>query len=270
VTDHPERTSRALVLARGLGTRMREQSSAVTLDPAQASAADAGVKAMISFGRPFLDYVLHSLADAGVREAALVLGPEHDRVRDYYRNLPTVRISIGFVEQQRPLGTADAVLAARQWADDRPFIVLNADNLYPVDVLTRLVAGTEPAVPGFERHSLGLPLERLGAFALLEAGADGTLQQIVEKPGAEAMDAAGPRALISMNAWRFDDRIFAACRDVPLSSRNERELPQAVGLAVRRGVRFEVFPVRGEVLDLSKRDDIPRVAQALERREIRL
>ena len=70
--------------------------------------------------------------------------------------------------------------------------------------------------------------------------------------------------------WRFDARIFDACRDVPASARGERELPQAVGLAAAGGVCFEVIPVRGEVLDLSRRDDVARVASVLENREVRL
>jgi glucose-1-phosphate thymidylyltransferase len=259
-----------LILARGLGRRMREAAPDVRLESTQAAAADSGLKAMIPFGRPFLDYVLHALAEAGVREVALVLGPEHEDVRAYYRGLPRSRIAIGFVEQAQPLGTADAVWSGRDWAGSDPFIVLNADNLYPVHVLSRLVGGTHPALPGFERDSLQMRIERVGAFALLECGPDGSLARIREKPGADAIRDAGPQAPISMNAWRFDERIFAACRDVPLSSRGERELPQAVGLAVSRGVRFEVFPVRGTVLDLSKREDIPRVAQALEGIEIRL
>jgi dTDP-glucose pyrophosphorylase len=263
VPDVQGSTTRALILARGLGRRMREESSAVALPSAQAAAAAAGLKAMIPFGRPFLDFVLHSLADAGVREAGLVLGPEHEQVRDYYRHLTTTRVTVGFVEQAQPLGTADAVWSGRDWAGSRPFIVLNADNLYPVDVLRRLVSGIDPALPGFERDALGLPIERLGAFALLDIAPDGSLLGIREKPGPEAVQAAGAAALISMNLWRFDERIFDACRDVPLSTRGERELPQAVGLAVTRGVRFAVFPVRGTVLDLSKRDDIPRVERAL-------
>jgi dTDP-glucose pyrophosphorylase len=262
--------TRALVLARGLGTRMRQRGAGASLDAAQAAAAEAGQKAMIPFGRPFLDYVLHSLADGGVTEAALVLGPEHEQMRAYYRRLATTRLTISFVEQAEPLGTADAVLAGRQWAGDDPFIVLNADNLYPTEVVHRLVDGTEPSCPGFAPDSLEMPSERLGSFALLERGPDGSLSRIVEKPGTDAMRAAGPHALVSMNAWRFDERIFGACRDVPLSSRNERELPQAVGLAVDRGVRFEVFPARGPVLDLSRREDIPRVARALEGRAVSL
>jgi hypothetical protein len=57
---------------------------------------------------------------------------------------------------------------------------------------------------------------------------------------------------------------------VPLSSRGERELPQAVGLAVSRGMRVDVFPVRGTVLDLSRREDIPNVASSLEGIEVSL
>jgi dTDP-glucose pyrophosphorylase len=258
----PARTARALILARGLGTRMRAAASA-TLDPGQAAAADAGMKAMMPFGRPFLDFVLHALADAGVTDAGLVLGPEHESVRAYYRALGTTRIDITFVEQPEPLGTANAVTSARAWAGREPFIVLNADNLYPEDVLARLVRAREPALPGFERDSLGLSIERIGAFALLEVNDDGSLRRIVEKPGVEAMGAAGPGALVSMNLWRFDDRIFEACEAVPISERGERELPQAVALGVQRGLRFDVFRAQGPVLDLSSRGDVANVARAL-------
>jgi glucose-1-phosphate thymidylyltransferase len=265
----PARTARALILARGLGTRMRA-GAAATLDPGQAAAADAGMKAMMPFGRPFLDFVLHALADAGVTDVGLVLGPEHEAVRAYYRALATTRIGITFVEQPAPLGTANAVASARAWAGAEPFIVLNADNLYPQEVLARLVRGRKPALPGFERDSLGIPIERIGAFALLEVRDDGSLGKIVEKPGEEVMGAAGPGALVSMNLWRFDERIFEACQEVPLSERGERELPQAVALTVQRGVRFDVFRAQGPVLDLSSRADVANVARALEGRHVQL
>jgi dTDP-glucose pyrophosphorylase len=62
-----------------------------------------------------------------------------------------------------------------------------------------------------------------------------------------------------MNVWRFDERIFDACRDVPLSVRGEYELPEAVGLAVSRGVEFQTFRAAGAVLDLSRRSDVALV-----------
>jgi glucose-1-phosphate thymidylyltransferase len=250
---------------------MRERTGADgSLDPAQAQAADAGVKAMIPFGRPFLDHVLHSLADAGIREVVLVLGPEHDAVRAYYHGLEAGRLAISFVIQPQPLGTADAVVCAEAWTGGDPFLVLNADNLYPVDVLARLAQASGPAAPGFEAKSLALPSARLATFALIERDDRGCLSAIAEKPGEAAVVAAGPGAFISMNVWRFDARIFDACREVPVSARSERELPQAVGLAVSRGLCIRVFPARGPVLDLSRRDDIPEVARRLEGAEVRL
>ena len=263
--------TRAVVLARGLGTRMRARSSDDrSLDPAQARAADAGLKAMIPFGRPFLDHVLHALADAGIREVGLVLGPEHEEVRAYYRASEARRLAISFVTQLEALGTADAVASAQDWTGGEPFLVLNADNLYPVDVLSALVTAGGPAAPGFEAQSLALPAERLGAFALMQRDPRGCLSAIVEKPGAAAVTAAGPGALISMNVWRFDANIFEACRGVPLSHRGERELPQAVGLLVAQGHCLQVVAARGPVLDLSRRADIAEIAKRLEGAEVHL
>jgi dTDP-glucose pyrophosphorylase len=66
-----------------------------------------------------------------------------------------------------------------------------------------------------------------------------------------------------MNCWRFDNRIFEACRDVPRSARGEFELPQAVMLAVERGVRFRAVPANAAVLDLSRRGDAAELSRRL-------
>jgi dTDP-glucose pyrophosphorylase len=257
-------TARAIVLARGLGTRMRVPDSAVRLTPEQQRIADAGLKPMIPLnGRPFLDYILSSLADAGINEVALVVAPDHDAVRRYYESdAPPARVRLTFLVQAQALGTADAVLTAEQWAGGEPFLTTNADNLYPVDVLAALAALGEPGLPAFDPDDLvrssNIPRERLRTFALLDVDVRGYLTGIVEKPA----DMAGAQG-ISMNCWRFDERIFQACRDIPRSARGEFELPEAVGLALHRGVPFKTFPARGPVLDLSTRGDAGDVARRL-------
>ena len=75
---------KVVILARGIGSRMRRDDDAAVLDERQSAAADAGVKAMIPIDRPFLDYVLTTLADAGYRRVCLVIGPDHDATRRYY------------------------------------------------------------------------------------------------------------------------------------------------------------------------------------------
>jgi dTDP-glucose pyrophosphorylase len=259
-------TGRAIVLARGLGTRMRAPDSSVRLTPEQQRAANTGVKAMMPLnGRPFLDFILSSLADAGIPRVALVVAPDHMALQRYYESdAPPARIRVDFVVQPEALGTANAVLAAETWIGGEPFFVMNADNLYPVDVLRKLASLSEPGLPAFDAEELvalsNIPPERIGSFAILDVDERDYLKGIVEKPA--DLPASGER-LISMNCWRFDEQIFRACRDVPKSARGEFELPEAVGVAIRHGAKFKTFRAHGPVLDLSTRADAADVARRL-------
>ncbi len=268
-------TSRAVVLARGLGTRMREADPGVRLSEDQQRAADAGLKAMMHVnGRPFLDYVLSALADAGITEVALVVAPDHEAVRRYYATAPPSRIRLDYVVQQEPRGTADALLAAEPWTEGEMFLAMNADNLYPTAALAELARLSEPGLPAFDRDDLvrsgNIPADRIKSFALIDVDEEGILTGIIEKPPEDPPIRPLPRErskpasrLVSMNCWHFDSRIFAACRDVPRSVRGEFELPEAVGLAVAQGVRFRALPARGAVLDLSRRADAAEVERRL-------
>ncbi|HSP94287.1 MAG TPA: sugar phosphate nucleotidyltransferase [Thermoanaerobaculia bacterium] len=247
---------------------MRQEDGAATLDPGQAAAAGQGLKAMISFGRPFLDYVLSSLADAGIMQVCLVIGAEHGAVRDYYTNMvPPRRLRVSFAIQPEPRGTADAVLAAESFAAGDDFLTVNSDNISPASALSALAGLAEPGVALFERDTLiaqsNIPAERIASFAVCRVGADGYLEEILEKPNPAILVSLGPGALVSMNCWRFSPAIFEACRRVPLSPRGELELPMAVREAIARGVRFKVVRSREGVLDLSRRSDVAAVAERL-------
>jgi len=225
-------------------------------------------------GRPFLDYLLSALADAAVTDVALVVAPDHEPLRRHYVvDAPPSRLRMAFIVQPEALGTADAIAATRSWVGDEPFLAMNSDNLYPVAALRDLAALDEPGLPAFDVEDLiassNIPAERVRSFATIDVDERGYLTGIVEKPKDVALGdpvASAFRrkaALISMNCWRFDARIFEACRDVPRSARGELELPEAVGLAVRRGVRFRAVPARGPVLDLSRRADAADVERRL-------
>lgn len=262
------KTHTAVILARGLGKRMRREDETVVLNERQSSEADAGVKGMISVGRPFLDYVISALADAGVRKVVLVIGPEHGRVREYFlEQSPPRRVEVQFAEQARPLGTADAVVAAAAVVGDTPFLVLNADNYYPVGAYSALLALEGAGVVAFDRDVLvsegNIEEARVRSFALLDIAADGRLAGIVEKPG-EKLDLSAPGARwVGMNLWRVTPALVDACRRVPLSTRGEFELPEAVALALDEGLVVQAVKMQAGVLDLSQRSDIASVARLL-------
>src|SRR5271165_1204284 len=161
-----------VILARGLGTRMRKSDPGVVLDPAKAAAADSGVKAMIPIGRPFLDYVLGVAADAGITKACLVVGPEHGQLRSYYTDLRPRRMTIEFAVQVQALGTADAVAAAEPVVGQRPFIMINSDNYYPLQALCGLRDASGPAVAIFDPDILvaesNIARDRISKFSVVE------------------------------------------------------------------------------------------------------
>jgi dTDP-glucose pyrophosphorylase len=262
---------KAVILARGLGTRMRRADTGATLTAEQAAAADEGIKAMmpIERGRPFLHYILSALADGGVNEICLVVAPDSKELqRHFHREMTLQRVRIAFAIQQEARGTADAVLAAESFVNGERFLVLNADNYYPVESYRALVNAEGCALPGFDREALvtlgNIDEERIRRYALLRVSSEGFLEEIVEKPDESTFASMGPHALVSMNLWAFTPKVFDACRRVKSSPRGELELPDAVRILMTElGEKIRVIPFTAAVLDLGTRGDVAAVDAAL-------
>jgi glucose-1-phosphate thymidylyltransferase len=283
-------TTQAVILARGLGTRMRRvepaASSSGASDPVrgvplhatplsneQRAAADAGAKGMMPIGgdagRPFLEYVLSALADAGIREVVLVVAPDHAAIREHFTQAaPPQRTTLRFAVQDQPLGTADAVYAARDAVRAAPFLVVNADNYYTPAALRAAGALEADGLVAFEADALvrlsAIEPDRVLRYALLDIAPGDTLRAIREKPAPDDPLATAPERWVSMNLWSFTPTIFEACRRVVASPRGELELQDAVTVAMRDlGVTFRVARVHEGVLDLSRRADVAVVSAHL-------
>jgi len=263
------RARKAVILARGLGTRMRRDdgAAAAPLDERQQATAAAGLKVLMPIGgRPFVEYVVSALADAGYEDVCLVIGPDRPMVREYLEGLEPTRVRIAFAVQQEPRGTADAVLAAERFAGPDRFLVINSDNYYPVEAYRGLGEGAGAGIAAFWRRALvaegNLSLERVAKFPIVEHDAAGWATRLVEPEDARLAPDAD--ALISMNCWMFTPTIFRACREIAPSPNGELEIQAAVRHAMTRlGERFRVLPFRAPVLDLTARGDISFVTGRL-------
>jgi len=266
---------KAVILARGLGSRMRKSSDAQVSDE-QSEIAATGLKAMIPIDRPFLDYVLHNLANAGYRQVCLVIGPEHKQIREYYtETISPSRIEVVFAIQEEPKGTADAVLAAETFSRNDHILVINSDNYYPLESLQGLRELSRSGLAAFEVEGMiagsNIAANRITKFAAIKSDEAGYMFEIIEKPEQQVLDSLPKPICISMNCWRFGPAIFEGCKSIELSARGELELPDAVAYTMAHlGERYYALTIKAPVLDLSSRDDIAPVVERLKGSEVNL
>src|ERR1700754_2450817 len=112
----PVKPAKAMVLAAGLGVRMRPLT-------------DRMPKPLVPVaGRPLLDHVLDKLGDAGVTEAIVNVHYLPDQIIEHVasRKRPHVIISD---ERNQVLGTGGGVVKALPLLGNEPFFHLNADTL---------------------------------------------------------------------------------------------------------------------------------------------
>src|SRR5947199_7617877 len=131
----PVKPAKAMVLAAGLGIRMRPLT-------------DRMPKPLVPVaGRPLLDHVLDKLAEAGVREAIVNVHYLPDQIIDHVaaRAQPKVTISD---ERDVVLGTGGGVVKALPLLGNAPFFHVNADTLWIDGVrsnLARLAEAFDPS-----------------------------------------------------------------------------------------------------------------------------
>ncbi len=275
-----------IILAGGASSRMR-RSSATAVDSALAKEAQLKTKAMIGVGdhaRPFLDYLLYSIQQAGYENAMIVVGENDSSITEYYgqrenaKRFGSLRITYATQSipsgRDKPLGTADALLKALEtpsW-NGRRFTVCNSDNLYSVTALRLLLEDSHPnATIDYDRAALLLSEERVAQFAVVVKDEEGFLKDIIEKPSFDEMNRAKDtkgRIGVSMNIWRFTyGDILPFLENIPLHPvRKEKELPVAVKMMIAQHPR-SVFtiPLSEDVVDLTSLDDIPAVKQYIQK-----
>ena len=131
----PVQPTKAMVLAAGLGVRMRPLT-------------DKMPKPLVPVaGQPLLDHVLDKLAGAGVTEAVVNVHYLPDQIIEHTRSRKQPRVIISD-ERDRVLGTGGAVVKALPHLGNAPFFHVNADTLWIDGVrsnLSRLAEVFDPA-----------------------------------------------------------------------------------------------------------------------------
>ena len=277
------RLNPTVIMAAGRGSRMKAASH----EPQNIlNEARSRPKAMIRIGtdaKPLIEHLLMQLREEGCTEACLVIAQEDTITQAHFDVHPIAGMALTYVRQsipsgrKKPLGTAHAVQLALeanpQWSNNS-ITIANGDNLPPRGMF-RALFEHDAVLPAFDPRFLGLPQERVLAFAVLQADQGGKLTGIIEKPTAAEVNASRwgdgqPR--VSMNYFRLPYApLLDAVRNVPEHPvRRERELPEAVSLFLKSGGQMQALPLAGAFLDLTHPSDIQKAGEVLDQGGTRL
>jgi glucose-1-phosphate thymidylyltransferase len=185
--------------------------------------------------RPVLDHVLEGLVDAGVDEIIGVTGYLGEEIEAHMeRAWPD--LPVRYVEQERQIGTADAVGVAREHVDG-PVLVLFVDTLFDADLE---VIWERPEADGI---IWAYEVEDPSEFGVIMTDDDGYMERIVEKPREPVSNLAN----IGVQFIRDHELLFEGIEHVMADDPHLGEyfLTDALQYMVDRGARIYTAPVRG-------------------------
>ncbi|MCI4323469.1 MAG: glucose-1-phosphate thymidylyltransferase [Thermoplasmata archaeon] len=225
---------KGLILAGGHGTRLRPLTF-------------TGNKHMIPIAnQPILLYGLRHLKEAGIREIAIILGPIQEGIQEAIGDGSIFGLHVEYIVQGEPKGLAHAVLCARSFLADDPFVMYLGDNL--------LQQGVRPFV---ERYENSHPDAVIGATPVAEPSHYGVVEldgdrivSIEEKPKHPKSDLA------LIGVYLFTPAIHDIIAKLRPSRRGELEITEAIWQFHESGANIAVQRVDGWWKDTGRPEDL--------------
>lgn len=231
VPSEPTRTTPVVIMAGGLGTRLRPLTEHTP-------------KPMIPVGpKPVLETIIENFAEQGFTNLFLCLNYKGEIIRDHFGDGSRFGVNITYLEEDRRLGTAGA-LSLLPDIPREPILVMNGDLLTKVDFVRLLEFHTKQefvATMAMREFSHQVP------YGVLKIGDGYRVDELVEKPVERYYVNAGiyilnPSALKSVPEQKF--------YDMPTLFNRLLEEKQAVGS----------FPLRDYWVDIGRLEDLERAS----------
>lgn len=158
---------KAVVMAGGEGSRLRPLTS-------------SRPKPLVPVAnKPVMHHIVDLLRRHGIVDVVATLHYLADEIENYFGDGSQLGVSMGYVVEDTPMGTAGAVKLAQQHLGGERFIVVSGDALTDIDV-SELIAAHERsgAVATIALQRVANPLE----FGVVVTEGDGRITRFLEKP----------------------------------------------------------------------------------------
>ena len=217
---------KAVVLAAGLGTRMRP----LTFTKPKFLLPVAG--------KPALDHVLSLLYSAGADRIAIVVGFGKQQIKERYGDGSKLGMKVEYLHQKELLGTANAVSLAEDFVGNEDFLVMNGDTLVDKESLIAFVARHRELGDrkNFSCLMATMEVEDPAQFGIVFTRGE-RVTEILEKP------KCVKSRLANAGIYIFDPRIFDATRKTRKSKRGEYEITSSIQIMIDEAGEVYTHPL---------------------------
>lgn len=234
---------KAVILAAGRGTRMRELTSELP-------------KPMIKVrGKPVLQDIVEGLCNAGVRDLLLVVGYRADSVQEFFSDGSRYNVAIRYATQTVQDGTGRVVDLSRDFVGNRPFILAYGDILVDPTNYKRLVVLPDDA-EALLTVTRGEDVSKGGAVIIND---ESDVLDVCEKP--KPGESTSP--WYNAGLYAFRPSIFHFTAKLKPSPRGEYELTDAVCDLAHSGKKVKALELTGEWADVRDPDILSRLNSQL-------
>lgn len=164
-TEKEQTITEAIILAGGLGTRLR--SAVPDLPKCMAPVA----------GKPFIAYVIDALRMQGVQRIVFSLGYKADKIEAYLQEHYPTLLYASIIEEE-PLGTGGAIQLALQACQTADVLIANGDTLFEIDVQSLAATHFENSA----HCTLALkPMHHFDRYGVVQTDTQGLITSFQEK-----------------------------------------------------------------------------------------
>jgi dTDP-glucose pyrophosphorylase len=221
--------TKAVVLAAGRGTRMRELTQSMP-------------KPMIEIcGKPVLSYILRGLREAGIRQILIVVGYRKEVVVDHFGDGSAIGVQIVYREQIRQDGTGKVLALARDFCGPDPFILSYGDILVDPASYLLLTQLDQADLMLAVRHTKDT--SKGGAVYLNEKFEVIDLRE-------KQLPAESSTPWYNAGVYAFTPTIFPYVVSLEKSPRGEYELTDAIRAMARDGKKVKAVEIKGYWADV--------------------
>jgi dTDP-glucose pyrophosphorylase len=237
VLPNMSKIDKAVILAAGRGTRMRELTAQLP-------------KPMIQVrGKPVLQHIVEGLRNADIRDCLIVVGYRADAVQDFFGDGSRYKVAVQYKMQTVQDGTGRVVELAHDFVGSRPFILAYGDILVgPANY--RRVVDLPDDIEAMLTVTRGEDVSKGGAVFVNEGM---EVLDILEKAQAVAGNRDHRSRLqpfYNAGLYAFRPSIFDFTAKLEPSPRGEYELTDAIRDLAQSGKKVKALELTGEWADV--------------------